>query len=234
METSLILGREIEGIALALCNCTNCSDAVTAIEVLKGVVRFLDPRPKNPDRTMAHPEEEARIEKCGSIMVSLDVTHPVLARDSTSLGLNWQLGVAGVTYYAKNNSIQISQTNSPSGETTEEIVQGLVNLAKIVAPVIGAKYGFVDAWTEKLMPRRVRAFRDIKYWCYANVLSSSIQKSAPEGFFNSLPASEQSSLSDGSLLIKSKQSFAKWYLRPQNRLAKYLAVHAPNIELFRQ
>lgn len=232
METSSILGRQVEGFALTLCSCTNCSDALSAIELLKTVVRFLDPRPKNPDRTMTHPEE-ARIEKCGSIMVSLDITHPVLARDSVSLGLDWQIGVAGFTYDAKSNSVRISQTNSPLGETTEEIVDGLVRLAEITAPALGATYGTVEIASAKTMPRRVRTFRDIKYWCFANVFSKVLQK-APEDFFNDVPCWGKKILSDESHLLTSSQSFADWYFSPPKPLARYLTTHAPSIKLFRQ
>ncbi len=233
METNLILGKEIEGIALTLCNCSNCSDAKTAIEALTEVVRFLDPRPNNPDRTMAHPEN-ARLEKDGSIMVSLDVTHPVLARDSVSLGLNWKIAVAGFTYDAKNNSVRLRQTNSPEGETTEEMVQGLVQLAEIVTPALGATYGTVDIASAKLMPRRVRSFRDIRYWCYANIFSQTLSQKAPAGFFDSLPDSERKVLADESLLVVSSDSFTDWYLSPPKRIVKFLAAHAPNIALFRK
>jgi hypothetical protein len=233
METNLTLGREVEGIAVTLCNCSNCTDALTAIEVLRSVVRFLDPRPKNPDRTMAHPEN-TRIEKDGSIMVRLSITHPLLARDAASLGLGWSLGIAGITYAAKNNSIQISQTNSPKGETTEEMVQGLVRLAEVVAPAIGAAYGTIDIDSAKLMPRRVRTFRDIKYWCYANVFSKELVKKAPEGFFGGCPSAERKVLSDDSLLLRSSDSFTDWYFSPPKRIAKYLATHAPHISIFRQ
>ena len=204
-----------------------------AIEVLKRVVRFLDPRPKNPDRTMAHPEK-ARIERCGSIMVRLSITHPVLARDSVSLGLDWQLGVAGFTYDAKSNSVRIRQTNSPQGETTEELVNGLVRLAEIIAPAIGATYGTVEIAAAKNMPRRVRTFRDIKYWCFANVFSKALIQNAPEYFFNEVPCWGKKILSDESHLLTSSQSFADWYFSPPKPLARYLTTHAPSIKLFRQ
>jgi hypothetical protein len=233
METNLVLGREVEGIAMTLYNCSNFTDALTAIEVLKSVVRFLDPRPKNPDRTLAHPEK-TRIEKSGSIMVPLDITHSLLARDAASLGLGWKLGVAGFTYEAKNNSVRFRQTNSPDGETIEEMVEGLVRLTEIVAPAIGPTYGTVDIASGKLMPRRVRTFRDIKYWCYANLFSKDLVNKAPEGFFDGCPIAEAKLLSDDSLLLKSSDSFTDWYFSPPKRIAKYLATHAPHISIFRQ
>ncbi len=233
MEANLTLGREIEGIALTLCNCKNFTDAKTAIGVLKNVVRFLEPRPKNPDRTLVHPED-TRIEKDGSIVVRLLITHPVLARDSVSLGLDWKIAVAGFTYDAKNNSVRLRQTNSPEGETTEEMVQGLVQLAEIVTPALGATYGTVDIASAKLMPRRVRSFRDIRYWCYANIFSQTLLQKAPEGFFDSLPDAERKVLADESLLVKSSDSFTDWYFSPPKQIVKFLAAHAPSITLFRK
>ncbi|MEZ6134465.1 MAG: hypothetical protein R3C53_06110 [Pirellulaceae bacterium] len=167
-------------------------------------------------------------------MVRLSITHPLLARDAACLGLGWTLGVAGLTYAAKNNSIQISQTNSPEGETTEEMVQGLVRLAEVVAPAIGATYGTIDIDSTRLMPRRVRTFCDIKYWCYANIFSRTLMQKAPKGFFDGCPNADRNVLSDESLLLRSSDSFADWYFSPPDRIVKYLAAHAPEITLFRQ
>lgn len=233
MESIAILGREIEGIELTLSNCLNCSDAKSAIEVMKSVVRFLDPRPKNPDRTMVHPEN-ARIEKNGSIEIRLDITHPVLARDASSLGLGWQIGVAGFFYYARSNSVQITQTNSSSGKTIEEMVQGFVKLAELVSPVLGANYGTIEVASDYLMPRRVSRFRDIRFWCYANVFSTKLVNYAPAGFFEQCPCADRKLLSDGSFLIKSTKFLAEWYLSPPSDLSSYLSAKAPHIQLFRQ
>lgn len=232
METNLELGRRIEGIELTMCNCAMCPDAKQAIEAIKHIVQFVDPRPTNPNRPLRNPEQ-TRIEADGSIAVRLSIVHPSLALDAKSIGAGWDVGVAGFTYNAKNDSIQIFQTNSPYGETTEEIVTGLVSIAKEVCPVLGCAYGWVDVATEKLRPRRVTHFRDVRHWMYANIFSPQLQQKAPTGFFDNCPAHDKISLPDHSLLITSAPTFAEWHFSPSKKLINFLANNAPNVTIFR-
>lgn len=218
---------------MTLCNCDHSSDAFEAIDRLQNLLRFLDPRPSNPDRTLTNPQN-SRVEKNGSIMVRLLFTHPFLGRDATSLGNNWSIGVAGMTYHAPSNSVQIRQINSPQGETSEELVQGLSKLAEIIAPALGAAYGTLDIWTDALKPRRVRKFRDIRYWCYANVFNPKLLASAPEGFFEDVPCANAKVLSDQSIMLISCTTFAKWYSSTSTRISRYLAERSPEIKIFRQ
>lgn len=233
METSLILGKEAEGFSLTLSNCSNCLDGVSAIKAIKQVVRFLDTRPNNPDRTKKNPEK-AELDDDGSTIVGLTFTHPTLALDCVSLGLKWQIAIAKFWYDAKSNSVEVHQTNSPQGETAEEIVQGLVKLAEVIAPILGPTYGTVDISSSKLMPRKIRKFADIRYWCYANIFCNGLVKEAPTDFFPGLPATECTTLPDASLLLKYKQTFSNWYFSPPRTIETYLAAHTPKIQLFRR
>lgn len=233
METRLKLGREVHGFALTLFNCSKCVDSISATLAIKQVVRFLDTRPSNPDRTRAHPEK-AELDHNGSITLGLTITHPVLALDSVSLGLKWKLAIADYTYDARNSSARFHQTNSPQGETAEEIVQGLVKLAEVITPILGPTYGTVDISSGKLMPRRIRKFADIRHWCYANIFCKGLVKEAPADFFPGLPATECTTLPDASLLLKYKKTFSNWYFSPPRTIETYLASHTPNIQLFRR
>lgn len=233
METNLKIGKEVEGFTLTLCNCSNCIDGISAIKAVKQAVRFLDTRPNNPDRTEKYPEK-TEFDDDGSITVGLTITHPVLALDSVSLGLKWKIAIADFTYDAKNNSVQIDQTNSPQGETAEEIVQGLVKLAEVIAPILGPTYGTVDTSSGKLMPRRIRKFADVRYWCYANIFSVGLRKSAPADLLAGIPTTERTTLADGSLLLRYKDSFANWYFSPPKDIEKYLTANAPYLKLFRR
>lgn len=233
METSLILGKEAEGFSLTLSNCSNCLDGVSAIKAIKQVVRFLDTRPNNPDRTKKNPEK-AELDDDGSTIVGLTFTHPTLALDCVSLGLKWQIAIAKFWYDAKSNSVEIHQTNSPQGETAEEIVQGLVKLAEVIAPILGPTYGTVDTSSGKLMPRRIRKFADVRYWCYANIFSVGLRKSAPADLLAGIPTTERTTLADGSLLLRYKDSFANWYFSPHKDIENYLTANAPNLQLFRR
>jgi hypothetical protein len=233
METNLKLGREITGLALRMCNCSHCPDPDSALRQLGTVIRYLDPRPKNPDRTDKHPELCPR-EPDGSIFVPLDITHPRLGRDCSFFSVGWSLPVANLTFIAKSHSVSIWQTNSTGAETIEEMATGLVEVAKDVCPVIAPAYSWVDVSTEKLRPRLVKRFSDVKHWFFANIFSPKLLAGAPEGFLDKIPAAERMTLKDGSLLLKSTATFEEWYLSPPKKLSTYLAKHAPQITIFRQ
>jgi hypothetical protein len=233
METNVKLGQEITGLELVMCNCNECPDPDSALKRLRSAVRFLDPRPKNPDRTDKHPELRRR-ESDGSIIVPLTITHPAFGLECSALSAGWKIGIGRLTYLAKSQSVSIMQTNSPEGETTEEMATGLAEVAKDVCPAIAPAYSWVDVSTEKLRPRLVKRFSDVKHWFFANIFSPKLLAGAPEGFLDKIPAAERMTLKDGSLLLKSTATFEEWYLSPPKKLSTYLAKHAPQITIFRQ
>lgn len=232
MENNVTLGAKVEGLMLVMCNCQHCPDAIAAIRKLGEVVRFLQTRPKNPDRPHPHPEG-VRIERDGSIIVGIQMTHPKLGRDIKLLSLGWEIGVATLTYSVANRSVTIFQTNSPDSETLEEMASGLVNVAVEIGPVIGANYSWVDVSSEKVRSCRGRSFDEIRSWYFANLFGPRVLDSAPDGFFDKCPCERRVELCDGSLLMLSAPSFADWYFSPPSRLRRYLTKNSRNISIFR-
>jgi hypothetical protein len=233
VETNLILGKQIDGLELAMCNCAQCPEYRAALRELAQVLRFLDPRPNNPDRPERHPEL-TRVEEDGSIIVPLDITHARLGRDAKLFSAGWQLAVARLTYLADTRSVCINQTNSPQGQTIEEMAAGLINVARDVCPVIGASYAWVDRSTERIHPRKISSFKEIKHWFFANIFGPQLAASAPRGFIEEFPAYERTTLPDGSVLLTSAATYAEWYFSPPKALADYLSERAPKIRLFRK
>lgn len=232
MEKNLKLGRKIEGLHLVLCNCDQCPDTLSALRVLANVIRFVDPRPDNPNRPELHPERRPT-ESDGSIIVPITIIHPALGRDCKYFSVGWKVGVASLYYLADTKSVIISQTNSPGAETLEEMATGLVNLAKEVAPAIGASYGWVDVETSKPRPSKITRFGQVKHWFFANVFGPVLVQSASDGFFADCPAQEHTPLANDGQLLTAASTFADWFLSPSKDLAKYLDQHAPKISIFR-
>lgn len=231
METNLILGRKVKGIELALCDCANCPDTRSALHQLRKVIQFVDPRPNDPSRPEHYPEKR-HSEPDGSIIVPISIIHPALGRDCKLFSVGWQIGVASLTYLAKSYSVCISQTNSSESTTLEEMVTGMVNLTRVLSPVLGTSYGWVDATGNRHRPCNIKRFGDVTHWYFANIFSASLVRDAPTGFFDGFPAHERITISDGSLLLTSAPSFSEWVFSPSPRIVSYLKEHAPKIAIF--
>ena len=215
-----------------MCNCAKCPDAISALQELSKVVRFVDPRPKNPDRPKRD-LEKTRIEKDGSISVPLSIMHPSLGRDVKLFSVGWMVGVASLSYLARSQSICINQTNSTRAETLEEMIRGLVEVAKEAVSSSGAAYGWIDAFSEVVRPRKVATFGGVRHWFFANIFGPELVSNGPAGFFENCPVYERFQLADGSLMLISSRTFEDWFCSPSESLVSYLAEHAPNVSIFR-
>lgn len=232
MESHIDLGAAIDGIETVLCNCKNCGNTETMLNLVAHCgVKFLRPIASDPNRRDANPGR--RIEESGSIIVPLTITHKLLGRDAKLLSLGWETPLADLGYIAECRSIAIDQTNSPGAETLEEMVRGQVALAGELTPELGVTYGWVDVGNEQTLPRRVARFTEVTNWFYCNVFGPELVNDAPLGFFRNLPVHENRILADGSVVIRSTASYAEWVKSEHEVLVNYLSQRMPQAALFR-
>ena len=232
MESNLKGTAKVAGVELTICNCRLAPKAQSLISILsQHGVRFLDPRPANPDRIDSNPQRE--IEMDGSIIVPLTITHSLLGRDCKYFSVGWKTPVARLAFIADTRTLVITQSNAKDSETLQELVDGQVTLARILAEALGATYGWIDRTTEKSLPETAKRFNQVKNWFFANIFGPDLVASSPKFFFEQMPAYAKTALKDGGVLIQSSATFTEWNNKPALALINYLKQQAPNMGVFK-
>ena len=221
----------IIGIETTICNCERIRSPQDLLEFSRASgMRFIDPRPGNADRVDKNPK--SKFTEDGSVYpIPLHFTFQELGRDTRAMSAGWQLAVANLRYHAAQRAICIFQVNSPNSEYLQEMVHGQLALLRILAPAIGATYGWIDVPSDNALPRVISKFSEVKNWFYANLLGPGIVQDAPQSFFDNLPLYEKTTVKDGGILVRSSKTIAEWYESPKHELAVYLAKHAPWISI---
>lgn len=221
-----------ESIELVFCSCSKLigrSPAKKLMDLLRSLgCRFMLAM---PDR--AEPNPERFIKSTGSIVIPTQFTHPVLGRDVRAIGGGWREGMATLGFIIDSMAVSVHQTIDTRNQGLEEVANGLVAIARVLYPHLGATYGWVDSFRENIVDKPIQYFSQIDYWHFANVFGSNLVGEVDLEFCSSVPELHVESLGDHGKLVLSSSSYWDWIERPPAGLKKCLQQHAPHMRVYR-
>jgi len=184
------------------------------------------------------PNPEANIKPSGSILVYLDVGHPLLAREAFALCRNLPVKRARLQYIDKDadeiRTPTISQTIGATAGSCDEIANGQLAFAKHIYPTLLPTYGWIDDPGEKALPGKFTSIAQVRYVFWANVFSAEFVAEFGKEFLAAAPAFRIDWFDDGGAVLVATESYQEWYSSPPQELADYLAQKVPGIRNYRK